>query len=418
MLNLIYGGKGWRVRNSIVSEKSIEVNLVIDQRYNFLCPHCGCKLRRFLYRETSVKALPIEGREVTLNAEVFCGSCPGCYKYSSLRPPCFHPTKCFTLSFMRTVSAEFVYAPAESLGYKYDIAPSTVRRIDRAVVKEQQQPPTRNGIEAILVDEKYLGPSSGFVTLVVNARSGEPLYMAPGKDKAALDGFFKELTAEQKGSIRHIGIDRGNAYRASALYNIPAIQICYDPFHIIANMNEVVDRVRRAAIKAANNTELQLLTNSRFLLLKDATSLDENATAKLQTLMACNQPLHLAYTLKEQLREVFRHKDSNAATWSMVRWVRMAIKSKVPAIVRFARGLAKALPDILNTIRSGMSSAKIESMNASIQRIMSKTCGMNDIPYLFAKLRQRFLLNRQIYRYRLMRGLRVGVKSDIVTPLG
>lgn len=401
-----------------MSEKRIEVNLVIDERCNFSCPYCGCKLIRYLYREISVRALPIENREVTLNAEVFCGSCRGCHKYSALRPPCFHPTKAFTRSFMRTVSSEFVYTPAESLGFKYDIDPTTVRRIDKAVVKEQQQPPTKDGIKSILVDEKYLGPSVGFVTLVVNARSGEPLYMAPGKDKAALDGFFKELTPEQKNCIRYIGIDRGNAYRASALYNIPAIQICYDPFHIIANMNEVVDRVRRAAIKAANNTELQLLSNSRYLLLKDASSLNEDAAAKLQTLMSCNEPLYKAYTLKEQLRAVFRLKDINAATWSMIRWVKMAMRSGVAQIVRFAKGIHNALPDILNTIRSGMSSAKIESMNASIQRILSKTCGLHDIDYLFAKLRQRFLLNRKIYRYRLMRGLRLRVKSDIVTPLG
>lgn len=51
----------------------------------------------------------------------------------------------------------------------------------------------------------------------------------------------------------------------------------------------------------------------------------------------------------------------------MIRWVRMAIASKISRIVRFARGVAKALPDILNTIRCRMNSAKIESMNASIR---------------------------------------------------
>lgn len=418
MFNLLFGGQGWSASESIIGKNSIEVKLVIDKRYKFLYPHCGCGLTRYLRRETYARALPIEGRKVTLHAEVFCGSCPGCYKFSSLRPPCIHPTKHFTHSFMRTVSAEFVYASAESLGFKYDIDPTTVRRIDKEVVKEQQIPPTRDGIKSILVDEKYIGASVGFVTLVVDAHSGESLYMAHGKDKAALDGFFNELTEEQKKSILHIGIDRGNAYRASALYNIPTIQVCYDPFHLIANMNEVVDRVRRSAVKSANHTELQLLSNSRYILLKDPSSLNEASQSRLQTLIACNRPIHLAYTLKEQLREVFRHKNNNAATWSMIHWMRMAIQSKVPAIERFARGLFKALPDILNTIKGGLSSAKIESMNASIERIRRKTCGLTDIPYLFAKLRQRFLLNRQIYRFKLMRGLRLRVQNDIVTPLG
>ncbi len=57
-------------------------------------------------------------------------------------------------------------------------------------------------------------------------------------------------------------------------------------------------------------------------------------------------------------------------------------------------------------------------MNEVVDRVRRKSCGLTDIPYLFAKLRQRFLLNRQIYRFKLMRGLRLWVKNDIVTPLG
>ena len=102
----------------------------------------------------------------------------------------------------------------------------------------------------------------------------------------------------------------------------------------------------------------------------------------------------------------------------MIRWERMAIASKNSQIVRFGREVAKALADILITIRCRMNSATIESMNASIQRIVSKACGLQDVDYLFSKLRQRFLLNRRIYRRRLMQGLRVRVKNDIATPLG
>ena len=185
----------------------------------------------------------------------------------------------FTRSFMQTVSAEFVYAPAESLGYKYGIDASTVRSIEREVLRQPQPEPTKDGLDSIVVDEKYLGPICGFVTLVVNARNGELLYMAPGKDRTALDSFFKSLSAQQRQSIHCIGIDRGNTYRASALANIPDIRICYDPYHLIANMNAVVDKMRRAAIKAASYADLQLLKNSRYLSLKSPVNLDQAAKA-------------------------------------------------------------------------------------------------------------------------------------------
>lgn len=239
--------------------------------------------------------MPIEGRQVSLHAEVYCGACPSCGRFSSLRPPSFHPTMHFTRSFMQTVSAEFVYAPAESLGYKYGIDASTVRRIDREVLRQSQPEPTKDNLESIVVDEKYLGPTCGFVTLVVNARSGEPLYMAPGKDRTALDGFFKSLSAQQRQSIHCIGIDRGNASLASALANIPDIRICYDPYHLIANMNAVVDKMRRAAIKGASYADLQLLRNSRYLLLKSPENLDASGEGKLSwRAIASSTPLTLS----------------------------------------------------------------------------------------------------------------------------
>ncbi len=76
------------------------------------------------------------------------------------------------------------------------------------------------------MDEKYLGPSHGFVTLVVNACTGEPLHMARGKDGKALESFFNLLTDRQKRSIRFLGIDRANAYRAAAVKHLPHVKVC------------------------------------------------------------------------------------------------------------------------------------------------------------------------------------------------
>ena len=54
MLNSLYGGQGWRVSDAIAAEKSIEVRLVIEQRYLFLCPHCSARLIKHSLRETYV----------------------------------------------------------------------------------------------------------------------------------------------------------------------------------------------------------------------------------------------------------------------------------------------------------------------------------------------------------------------------
>ena len=119
--------------------------------------------------------------------------------------------------------------------------------------------------------------------------------MAPGKDTTALDGFIKSLSAQQRQSIHCIGIDRGNASLASALANFSDIRICYDPYHLIANMNGVVDKMRRAAIKGASYADLQLLRNSRYLLLKSPENLDASGEGKLSwRAIASSTPLTLS----------------------------------------------------------------------------------------------------------------------------
>lgn len=76
-------------------------------------------------------------------------------------------------------------------------------------------------MDAILIDEEYLGLSHRFVTIVLHVHSGEPIYMSRGKDGKALDEFFASMTVEQKRAIRYVGIDRFNAYKAAALAHLP-----------------------------------------------------------------------------------------------------------------------------------------------------------------------------------------------------
>ncbi|MEI7774889.1 MAG: hypothetical protein WCK17_08940 [Verrucomicrobiota bacterium] len=81
------------------------------------------------------------------------------------------------------------------------VPPMTAYRYDRYILQTELPAPNLDGIEALLIDEKHLG-RAGFVTLVLNARTGELLWLAEGRGKDALDGFFAKLTAAQKGQHR------------------------------------------------------------------------------------------------------------------------------------------------------------------------------------------------------------------------
>ncbi len=112
--------------------------------------------------------------------------------------------------------------------------------------------PQLDNVKRLLIDKKYLGASKGFVTMVFNARSGEPLELKPGRNGVSLNDFFHQFTPNQKGNVKYLGIDRANTYRIVVQKYIPNIIVCYDTFHLVSNMNDVLDKIRRRSMKHAS----------------------------------------------------------------------------------------------------------------------------------------------------------------------
>ena len=65
--------------------------------------------------------------------------------------------------------------------------------------------------------------------------------------RAGLDGFFRILTLAQKEDIEVVSIDRENAYLKAIREHLPRVSV--HPFHIIKNMSDAVDEVRRELFK-------------------------------------------------------------------------------------------------------------------------------------------------------------------------
>ena len=61
--------------------------------------------------------------------------------------------------------------------------------------------------------------------------------------------IFSRINEEEKKKIKFLGIDRSNAYKAAAVRHLPHVIVCYDAYHLVCNMNEVLDKIRRATMK-------------------------------------------------------------------------------------------------------------------------------------------------------------------------
>ena len=281
------------------------------------------------------------------------------------------------------LSRFLVHTSARFLQDEYSISYSTILRLDREVLENDIPKPKMTDVQGVLIDEKFLGSSQGFVTVCLNASTGEPLEMVRGKDSHCLDNFFNRFDEHEKKKIKYLGIDRSNAYRAAAVRHLPHINVCYDSYHLVSNMNHPSYSLE------------QFMKGKRYVLLRGRENIIQDARATLKELSYLNRDLYIGYLLNEQLRWVFQTREVNTATLRLILWIKMCMKSKIKILRNFARKISEQFNEVINGIRYGINSARIESANAAIKRIQAKACGLFDVRYMFLKLRQIYFLRLQ-----------------------
>ena len=166
-----------------------------------------------------------------------------------------------------------------------------------------------DGRRALIIDEKYLGKVMKYVTCVIDGYPGEILWLAEGKGTESLDGFFEQLTQQQKEDIEVVSIDRSNAYLKALKEHLPHVRASFDPFHIIKNVNDAIDEVRREVCRDMDRQKKQVIKGKRYLLLGAEEKLSDNSREQLAQMLAINQSLHEAYVLKEKMRMLFQFGD-------------------------------------------------------------------------------------------------------------
>jgi len=368
-----------------------QVELLWDDRFAVKCPCCGESMGINRKTRQSAMDMPLASAGyVGILYEAVQGYCRPCGRYHTERPLEIVEGHKATLRMMRHVSLLCRWMPASRVCEVLPVIPSTAWRYDRYILQTELPEPKLDGLEAILIDEKHLG-KKGFITTVLNARNGELLYLAAGKDKQSLDGFFSKLSAGQKEGILAVGIDRAGAYKAAVEKWLPHAEIVFDKFHIVANYNDVIDKVRRRSWRDANLTERNFIKGQRYNLFRNPENLTENGKQQLDALLEANAELNTVYTLKDSLKQVWCYSYRKCAEKCLLGWIETAVASSVTELKRFANGLMEAKEQILAYCTHGITSAKIEAFNAVIARVITKACGVSNLDYLFLKLRQESL---------------------------
>ncbi len=366
----------------------MQVKLRFDERIPPKCPCCNNTLPKNKKSQNVARDLPIlEAKTTFIIFPTIQGRCKSCDAFVTTRPDEMHPTKEATMRLMRSVSSWASVAPANQIAKRFGLTDSTVRNYDKAVLEIDTPEPRFDDIRAILVDEKSVLKNHRYVTVVINADSGELLHMHDGKKKESLDAFFKKLTLKQRSSIQAVGMDRAGSYKKSVEQYLPHSDIVFDRFHLMMNINKAVDDVRRSEWNKASIDKKKVIKNSRYLLLSKKTKLDDSKLNRLASLIKVNEGICTAYLIKEQFGCVYEEVDEEHSRQRLDDWCQMALMSRLKPFERLGRSFMRGSKQIVSYAKHRLTSGRIEGFNNLIARIVHRACGIRDLDYLYARLR-------------------------------
>lgn len=342
------------------------------------------------HKERQFHLPPMGRKQCFLKIEVHRTLCRDCDQLHWSHLPFMEGKSRLTRAFIRMaldmLSFGTVQAVSEYLGVGWDC----IKDLHKNKLKAKYKHIPLKDIEYISVDEFAIAKGHEYMTVFTDLKGGRIIHAVEGKDAKAVIPFLKRLRKKAI-NLKGIAMDMSPAFYSAVKQELPYIAVIYDRFHVMKMMNTVLDDIRKEQQKICGNT----LKGDRFLLLRNYDHLDVNGMERLNTLLAVNEPLFVAHTMKEQLRTFWEKEDEKSGEEFLKKWCLDAMLSGVKPLMRIAKNLWHRSEGLLNYFCHRISNGKAEGINNKIKTLKRQSYGFRDMEYFKLRL---YHLHEQRYQ--------------------
>lgn len=286
------------------------------------------------------------------------------------------------------------FLPIKRVAEVYGLHWNTVKAIDKRYLTEKLGPVELSGVSVIAMDEFAIQKGHRYATVVVDPTVKRVLWVGRGRAREDVRPFFELLGEDGRKSIEAVVMDMSAAYENEVRHQCPEAEIVFDLFHVVAKYGrEVIDRVRvdEANRLADDKTARKVVKSAKWLLLRNRDTIKKHEDRiRLDELLAANQALLTVYVLKDDLKELWRHRNKTHARAAWDSWFQRAIESRITPLVAFAKKLKAYLPGILAHATWPLHTSLLEGINNKIKVIKRMAYGFRDDEYFFLKIRAAF----------------------------
>ncbi|MEO8969930.1 MAG: ISL3 family transposase [Solirubrobacteraceae bacterium] len=358
--------------NFDAGERRLELVLDFERGARFECPECdraGCKVHDT--EQKTWRHLDFFQHQAFLTARVPRVSCPE-HGVHQVKLAWARPGTGFTLLFEALTMALCAQMPVRAVADLIGEHDTRVWRIvhhyvDRAVAAQDL-----SQVERVGLDDTSFRRGQSYVTLFADLDKRRCVFATAGRDAKVVERFAQDLRAHggHPDQVTEVCQDMSEPYLLGVLENLQEAEITFDRYHVKAALGKAVDDVRKAERQDHGDT----LKRSRYLWLRRPENLSEKQRVRLDGLLKLPLKTARAYNWALRFEQVYELDTEEAGPY-LRRWIKGAVRSRLPAIIDFAHMVDDHWPGVLRWFESRISNGLLEGLNSLVQTAKRRARG-------------------------------------------
>lgn len=274
----------------------------------------------------------------------------------------------FTLLFEQFV-LEFIKGGMSlaKAGNLFQIEGKRIFRIIKKYVDNALKRQPLQSVKHLSVDETSLRKGHHYITVLCDREHKQVVGLAEGKHAEAVANAIELFT--QRGAkpedVRTVTLDMSPAFIKAVTDYFENATMIFDRFHIMKELNSIVDQVRREEQSKAKSE----LKRSRYVFLRNANSLSIKQKQQLEVWTENFPKLGLIHRLKEMFKLIFDYAKINSNLTPLNQWIKQALQSGIPQLNAFVNLLHNHWYGIKSYFKTLATNSYAENVNLKIQEI-------------------------------------------------
>ena len=230
------------------------------------------------------------------------------------------------------------------------------------------------------VDEKSFAKRHRYETLVCDLRKGTVECVLEDREQGSLEGYYGQFPKEELKGIKAIAMDMWDPYIAATKELVPDAEgkIVFDRFHVIQQVTEALDQVRRQEHKILMAKGEEYLKGTKHLWLMNEEKIPDWRKGEFDEIRKMRLKTGRAWAIKESLRRFWDYRYPKNAHKYFKHWYFWATHSRLKPMIKAAKTLKSHLPNILTYFKHQITNSVTEGLNSKIQTIKQMACGFRN----------------------------------------